>query len=86
MSEEDLAKVIILQSQLLDVVVLREFKFEVQQNIACSFAPEGRDVYSLTVLFFIPKLGRSAIAFACLGEGPAAVSLLNGAISLGGRS
>ena len=43
-------------------------KLEVQQNVVCRFAPEGRDVYSLATLFFIPKLRRSAIAFACLGN------------------
>jgi hypothetical protein len=30
--------------------VFCEFKLEVQQNIVCRFAPEGRDVYSLAVL------------------------------------
>ncbi len=44
--------------------LIREFKLEVQQNIVCRFAAEGRDVYSLTVVSFTPKLRRSAIAFA----------------------
>src|SRR2546425_4700691 len=34
-------------------------------QLPCRFAPEGRDVYSLAVLFFTTKLRRSAIAFAC---------------------
>jgi hypothetical protein len=34
-----------------------------------SFAPEGRDVYSLAVLF-TSKLHRSATVFACPGKGP----------------
>jgi len=31
---------------------LVEFNLEVQQNIGCHFAPEGRDVYSLVLFFF----------------------------------
>ncbi len=62
----------------------REFKLEVQPNIACCFAPAGRDVYSLAVLFFTPELRRSAIAFACLGNrSVAGVSLLKERDSLG---
>jgi hypothetical protein len=38
-----------------------------EQDIVCCFAPEGRDVYGLAVLIFIPKLCRSAIAF-CLAR------------------
>ncbi len=36
--------------------------------------------------FFTPKLRRSAIAFACLGEGSAAGFAPHGAMSLGVRS
>ena len=42
----------------------RGFKFEGQQHAVRRFAPEGRDVYSLAVFLFTPKLRRSAIALA----------------------
>jgi len=31
-----------------------EFNLEVQQYIVCRFAPEGRDVYSLEVIYLTP--------------------------------
>jgi hypothetical protein len=64
----------------------REFKLQVQQNIVCRFAPEGRDVYSLAVL----SLLRSSVGAQSLLPAPVKVSLpgfaSNGARSLGMRS
>ena len=67
-------------------LVVRVFKYEVQQSIVCRFAPEGRDVYSLASVSFTQKLRRSAIAL------PASAKVLlpgfapDGAISLGLRA
>jgi hypothetical protein len=64
----------------------REFKLELQQNIVCRFAPEGRDVYSLEVL----SLLRSSVGAQSLLPASAKVPLPdfapNGARSLGVRS
>lgn len=59
---------------------------EVQQMISCRFAPEGRDVYSLAVLIFTPKLHRSAIAFPAPTKVPLPGFAPSGARSLGVRS
>ena len=65
---------------------IRELKLEVQHNIVCCFAPEGRDVYSLG---FLPLL-RSSVGAQSLLPARAKVQLQgfapNGARSLGVRS
>jgi hypothetical protein len=63
----------------------RKFKLEVQQNIVCRFAPEGRDVYSLAILYLL----RSSVGAQSLLRASAKVTLMsfapNGARSLGVR-
>ncbi len=67
-------------------IVIPEFKLEVQRNIVCRFASEGRDVYSLAVL----SLLRSSIGAQPLL--PASTKILlpgfapDGARTLGVRS
>src|SRR5438105_12263307 len=48
------------------MMVNREFKLEVQPNSVCRFAPEGRDVYSPTVVSLLrSSLGAQSL-LACL--------------------
>ena len=68
------------------MMVNREFKLEVQPNSVCRFAPEGRDVYSPTVV----SLLRCSVGAQSLLPASAKVLLPgfapNGAISLVVRS
>ncbi len=56
---------------ILGYLPKREYKLELQQNIVCRFAPEGRDVYSLVVL----SLLRSSVGAQSLLPASAKVPL-----------
>ena len=65
--------------------IAREFKLEVQQNSVCRFAPEGRDVYSLTVVSLLrSSVGAQSLLLASAKVLPGFAP--NGATSLGVRS
>ena len=66
--------------------VVREFKFEVQQNIVGLCAPEGRDVYSLAVLSLLRSSVGEQSLFTRLGKSALLDFAPNGARSLGMRS
>jgi hypothetical protein len=59
--------------------VIVESKLEVQANIVRRFAPAGRDVYSLVIVFFGSELRRSA---TCSGK---AIALLAGFAPTGAK-
>ena len=63
-----------------------KFKLEVQDKIVCRFAPEGRDVYSLVVIYLIRSSVGAQSLLPDLAKVPLPGFAPNGARSLGVRS